>query len=75
LQQNSVKRFNQDFVRGGAHFAPIHRQRAYRDAPHRCMDLQVTESVAARTLALPFFNQISSEQVDEVCSALRDALL
>jgi len=59
----------------GRYFAPIHRQRAYRDAPHRCMDLQVTESVAARTLALPFFNQISSEQVDEVCSALRDALL
>jgi dTDP-4-amino-4,6-dideoxygalactose transaminase len=38
------------------------------------MDLRVTESVAERTLALPFFNRITREQVDEVCSALKDAL-
>ena len=59
----------------GRYFAPIHRQRAYRDAPHRCMDLSVTELVADRTLALPFFNQITDEEVDEVCSALCDALV
>jgi perosamine synthetase len=58
----------------GRYFAPIHLQRAYRDVPHRCMDLSVTESVAERTLALPFFNNITSEQVNEVCSALSDAL-
>lgn len=58
----------------GRYFAPIHRQRAYREVPHRCMDLRVTESVAERTLALPFFNRITREQVDEVCSALKDAL-
>jgi len=58
----------------GRYFAPIHRQPAYRDVPHRYMDLRVTESMSERTLALPFFNQITSDQVNEVCSALCDAL-
>jgi perosamine synthetase len=56
------------------YFAPIHLQRAYRDLPHRCMGLAVTESVAGRTLALPFFSRITSEQIDEVCAALRQAI-
>jgi perosamine synthetase len=58
----------------GRYFAPIHLQRAYRAVPHRCMDLRVTESVAERTLALPFFNHITNEQVNEVCNALCDAI-
>ncbi len=58
----------------GRYFAPIHRQPAYRNVPHRCMDLRVTESVAESTLALPFFNQITNDQVHEVCHALCDAL-
>jgi perosamine synthetase len=39
----------------GRYFAPVHRQRAYREVPHCCMDLRVTESVVELTLALPFF--------------------
>jgi perosamine synthetase len=58
----------------GKYFAPIHQQPAYRNVPHRRMDLQVTESVAQRTLGLPFFNQLGEAQVDEVCRALREAL-
>ena len=54
----------------GRYFAPIHLQPAYRGTPHRCMDLTVTESIARRTLALPFFNTISPEQIAEVCAAL-----
>ena len=64
-------------VRGigcGRYFAPIHRQPAYRNVAYRCMDLKTTESVAERTLALPFFNQITPEQVSEVCTALREVL-
>jgi perosamine synthetase len=58
----------------GRYFAPIHRQPAYQNEPHRCMDLRITESLAERTLALPFFNQITTDQIDEVCHALRGAL-
>jgi len=58
----------------GRYFAPIHLQPAHKNVPHRCMDLAVTESVAERTLSLPFFNQLASAQVHEVCDALCDAL-
>jgi perosamine synthetase len=56
----------------GRYFAPIHLQPAYatwRESAH----LPITESVAARTLALPFFNRITGEQIDRVCSVLRFA--
>jgi len=38
------------------------------------MDLQITESLAQRTLALPFFNRITIERVHEVCAALQEAI-
>ena len=58
----------------GRYFAPIHLQRAYRDVPHRCMNLRTTEDLAGRTLALPFFNQLDSAQAQEVCSTLQSVM-
>jgi len=62
----------------GRYFAPIHRQVAYRSmpgmGPSAAVRLPVTELQAERTLALPFFNRIKSDQVTEVCDALLDAL-
>jgi hypothetical protein len=31
-------------------------------------------SVAERTIALPFFNALSEDQIDAVCSALRECI-
>jgi dTDP-4-amino-4,6-dideoxygalactose transaminase len=56
------------------YFAPIHLQPAYRGHFPPRTALTVTESINARTLALPFFNQISAAQIEEVCSALREFL-
>lgn len=56
------------------YFAPIHLQRAYRDVPHRCMDLTITEACSGRTLALPFFNQLRLAEVREVCATLQEIL-
>jgi len=58
----------------GRYFAPIHRQRAYQNIPHRCMDLRVTEEIAGRTLALPFFNRITAGQVEQAGFALQAAI-
>jgi len=38
------------------------------------MTLAHTESIAQRTLALPFFNKISVEQIEEVCQTLGEVL-
>jgi dTDP-4-amino-4,6-dideoxygalactose transaminase len=36
--------------------------------------LPVTESIADRTIALPFFNALTELEMDEVCSRLREVL-
>ena len=58
----------------GRYFAPIHLQPIYRSSSTRGTDLAVTESQAARTLALPFFNRITKEQIAEVCQTLEELL-
>ena len=58
----------------GRYFAPIHRQSAYRSLPAAAVRLPITESEAERTLALPFFNRIKSEEIAEVCGVLLDAV-
>jgi perosamine synthetase len=55
----------------GRYFPPIHLQPFYRSSfGHAAGEFPVVERVAARTLALPFFNRITSEQVEEVCETL-----
>lgn len=56
----------------GRYFAPIHLQPAYSGS--RRFPLPVTEAVAQRTLALPFFNRLTESQIARVCAALRSAL-
>jgi perosamine synthetase len=58
----------------GRYFAPIHLQAAYRRQPSAGVRLPVTESQAERTLALPFFNRIKSEQIAEVCGVLLEVI-
>jgi len=53
----------------GRYFGPIHLQPAY--AGDQVDALPETEYVACRTLALPFFNRLRDEDVDEVCERLR----
>ena len=59
----------------GRYFAPIHLQPAYRGAVCRMGDLSLTESIADRALALPFFNRITEEQIGEVCETLCQLLV
>jgi perosamine synthetase len=58
----------------GRYFAPLHQQPLF--APYlKCGDaLTVTEQMAGRTLALPFFNHLTEEQIIEVCRALEEAI-
>lgn len=60
-------------VRG--YFSPVHRQ-SYIVARHDCRagKLPITESVARRTLALPFHNRLGAEAVETVVEALQDAV-
>jgi len=56
----------------GRYFAPVHLQPAYANEPHRCAGLSVTEAIAPRTVALPFFNALSEHEIGEVCETLME---
>ncbi len=58
----------------GRYFAPVHRQPLYAAYTDRAGDLGVSDYLAERTLALPFFNALSDGEIDDVCSTLRDAI-
>jgi perosamine synthetase len=68
------RRLNEHGIGCGRYFAPIHLQAAYRCQPAAAVRLPVTESQAERTLALPFFNRIKSEQIAEVCGVLLEVI-
>jgi perosamine synthetase len=62
-------------IASGRYFAPIHLQPAWRARSGGCAALlPITESIANRTLALPFFNHISLGQQEEVAAALGAAI-
>ena len=53
----------------------IHLQPYYREAHgHGPGELAITEAISASTIALPFFCEMTEEQVDRVCSALETAI-
>ena len=56
----------------GNYFTPIHLQPFYREMfGYKEGDFPVTEAVADRTIALPFYNELSEGQLDEVCKTLK----
>ncbi|MBU0742285.1 DegT/DnrJ/EryC1/StrS family aminotransferase [bacterium] len=55
------------------YFTPIHLQPFIRERLGTCVgDFPVTESVADRTVALPFFSNLKETEVDGVCAALQE---
>lgn len=58
----------------GRYFAPLHWQPLYAAYADRGHDLTVTEQVAPRTLALPFFNRLTDDEIADVCLTLREAI-
>jgi len=55
----------------GRYFAPIHQQPAWYGHPSAvAAKVPITETIARRTLALPFFNRIMPAQQEEVAAAL-----
>jgi perosamine synthetase len=54
-------------IGAGRYFAPLHNQPILKGRHRRSGSLAVTESVASRVLALPFFVGLTEDQIDEVC--------
>jgi perosamine synthetase len=58
-------------IAAGRYFAPIHQQPAWcRHGSSISANVPITETIARRTLALPFFNRITPAQQEEVAATL-----
>lgn len=58
-----------------AYFPPIHLQPFYRSKyGYKKGDFPITETVADRTIALPFFNRLKEEEIDLVVRSLKDSI-
>jgi perosamine synthetase len=78
------RRADRDFILGklrragigcSDYFSPIHLQPFYRRAfGYKKGDFPVTEAVAERTIALPFHNNLSPDEVGYVAATLRRVL-
>jgi dTDP-4-amino-4,6-dideoxygalactose transaminase len=51
---------------------PVHLQRAYADLGYHAGDFPVSEKLCDETLSLPIFPELTGEQIDYVCGALRE---
>ena len=68
----------------GRYFAPLHRQPVMRSHPspnsseewgtHASSHLRNTEAVADRVIALPFFNELTEREIQEVARALEESV-
>ena len=64
-----VRRMADAGIACGRYFGPIHMQLPYRADPP-AHPLPVTEWISERTIALPFFNRITNEEIEHVCERL-----
>jgi dTDP-4-amino-4,6-dideoxygalactose transaminase len=70
-----VKRLEARGIPARPYFAPIHLQPYMVERfGYRAGDFPVTDDLGRRSLALPFSGVMTEEQVDYVCSALREEL-
>jgi len=61
-------------IGAGRYFAPLHRQPVLAN-DDRKWRLPATDFAADRVLALPFFNQLTASEIEDVASALEQALV
>ena len=62
-------------IQTGVHYpVPLHLQPAYRDLGYGVGDFPVSEAVSREVLSLPFFPEMTDQQVEEVAGVLRAGL-
>ncbi|MFZ0243236.1 MAG: DegT/DnrJ/EryC1/StrS family aminotransferase [Desulfobacterales bacterium] len=57
----------------GLHYPlPLHLQKAYVHLSHKKGDFPVAESTAAHLLSLPMYPELTEEQIEYVCTSIKD---
>jgi perosamine synthetase len=74
-RDNVMKYLNQEGVQCKPYFTPIHLQPFYVDMfGFKKGDYPITEDVSSRTIALPFYTNLTEEQIDYVVRKLKEGI-
>ncbi len=68
------RRLAEQEIQCGRYFPPLHREPLFAPFHDPSRGLPVTDAIAGTTLALPFFNRLTDEQMSEVCLQLDAAI-
>jgi perosamine synthetase len=71
-RDNLLKYLREKGVSCSNYFTPIHLQPHYQELGWKYGDMPITEKVSERTIALPFFNNLSVEQIDYIVNTVKD---
>lgn len=70
-----INRLREQGIGCSNYFTPIHLQPfMVKQFGYKHGDFPITEHIGERTIALPFYNNLSRSEVETVCKALREAL-
>lgn len=63
-------------IETGVHYPlPAHLQPAYSGLAYHQGDFPISERIASRTLSLPIFAELTHQQIDQICHAMRTSLM
>lgn len=72
VRDQLAARLNARAVQTGIHYPiPVHLQKAYAEPRYKAGDFPVSERLSQQVLSLPMFAELSNEQVESVCEAVR----
>ena len=72
--RDGLQKFLQDKgIATGLHYPlPLHLQQAYAHLGYKKGDFPVTESAAERLLSLPMYPELTTEQIEYVCTCIKE---
>ena len=74
-RDETIRALREQVIQSKPYLPAIHLMAYYRERfGHREGEFPVCEAVAAQSIALPFFPEMTSGQVERVCAALRETL-
>lgn len=72
IRAKLMSELNSQGIQSGMHYpTPIHLQNCYKDLGHKRGDFPVTEDICSRTLSLPIFPYMETQELEMVASALK----
>ena len=73
-REQILRELRNEGIQCSNYFAPIHLQPHFRELGWKFGDMPITEKVSERTIALPFYNNLKSEQIEYTCKKLIESI-